>query len=122
MRCPFCGHGNPGEGQPPVGRRRAYPPPPGLPRIAALSFTTFERVQLREIMVVKRDRAAHAVRPREAGGRSVDRRCASARWSRERIDQMVSGIVRQLESLGETEIPSSHGRGDFVMKALKARR
>ena len=69
-------------------------------------FTTFERVQLREIMVVKRD-SKRALFDREKVQRSIMVALRKRPVERERIDQMVSGIVRKLESGGETEIPSS---------------
>jgi transcriptional repressor NrdR len=80
-------------------------------------FTTFERVQLRELMIVKRSGRRHAVRPRQAGAVGLDR-AAKAPVEADRVEQMVSGIVRQLESRGETDISSSVV-GELVMEALR---
>jgi transcriptional repressor NrdR len=79
-------------------------------------FTTFERVQLREIMVVKRD-GKRALFDREKVQRSIMVALRKRPVDRERVDQMVSGIVRKLESGGETEVPSSEV-GELVMEAL----
>ena len=80
-------------------------------------FTTFERVQLREIMVLKRD-GKRSVFEREKLSRSISIALRKRPVDRDRIDQMVSGIVRKLESGGESEIQSSEV-GELVMDALK---
>lgn len=80
-------------------------------------FTTFERVQLREITVVKRD-GKRTLFDREKLQRSILIALRKRPVDRDRIDQMVSGIVRKLESGGETEVPSSEV-GELVMEALK---
>jgi transcriptional repressor NrdR len=80
-------------------------------------FTTFERVQLRELLVLKRS-GRRSPFDREKLERSVAIALRKRPIESERIDRMVSGIVRQLESLGETEIPSQV-IGELVMKALK---
>lgn len=80
-------------------------------------FTTFERVQLREITVVKRD-SKRTLFDREKLQRSILIALRKRPVDRERIDQMVSGIVRKLESGGETEVESSEV-GELVMEALK---
>ncbi|MCO5092842.1 transcriptional regulator NrdR [Bosea sp. (in: a-proteobacteria)] len=118
MRCPYCGSldtqvkdSRPTDDHASIRRRRVCPDCGGR-------FTTFERVQLRELMVVKRsgrrtpfDRdkletsIAHALRKRPVAP--------------ERIERMVNGIVRQLESAGEAEVPSST-IGELVMEGLKA--
>ena len=117
MRCPYCGSldtqvkdSRPTEDSASIRRRRVCPDCGGR-------FTTFERVQLRELTVVKRsgrrtpfDRdkletsIAHALRKRPVAP--------------ERIERMVNGIVRQLESSGEAEIASST-IGELVMEGLK---
>ena len=80
-------------------------------------FTTFERAQLREIMVVKRD-GKRALFDREKVQRSISVALRKRPVDRERVDQMVSGIVRKLESGGETEVASSQV-GELVMEALR---
>jgi len=80
-------------------------------------FTTFERVQLRDIMVVKRD-GKRAPFDREKVARSVKIALRKRPVDAEQIDQMVSGIIRQLESAGDGEI-DSNAVGELVMAALK---
>jgi transcriptional repressor NrdR len=81
-------------------------------------FTTFERVQLRELTIVKRS-GRRAPFDREKLVRSIAVAIRKRPIDPERVERMVSGIVRQLESLGETELPSNVV-GEMVMKALKA--
>ena len=81
-------------------------------------FTTFERVQLRELTIVKRS-GRRAPFDREKLVRSISIATRKRPIDPERIDRMVSGIVRRLESLGETELPSNVV-GEMVMKALKS--
>ena len=76
-----------------------------------------ERVQLREIVVVKRS-GRRVPFDREKLSRSVEIALRKRPIEPERIDRMVSGIVRQLESMGELEMPSSVV-GELVMEALK---
>jgi transcriptional repressor NrdR len=80
-------------------------------------FTTFERVQLRELVVLKRS-GRRSPFDREKLERSLAIALRKRPIDPDRVDRMVSGIVRQLESLGETEIPSQV-IGELVMKALK---
>ncbi|RAN30983.1 hypothetical protein HY3_05130 [Hyphomonas pacifica] len=80
-------------------------------------FTTFERVQLREITVVKRD-GKRVPFDRERLAKSITIALRKRPVDREQIDQMVSGIVRKLESAGETEV-SSNDVGEFAMEALR---
>lgn len=117
MRCPFCGNldsqvkdSRPSEDGAAIRRRRSCPECGGR-------FTTFERVQLRELMVLKRS-GRRLPFAREKLERSLSIALRKRPVDPERVDQMISGIVRQLESLGETEIPSSV-IGEMVMKALK---
>ena len=105
MRCPFCGSAEsqvkdsrPSEDGAAIRRRRLCPECGGR-------FTTFERVQLRELTILKTLRPAHALRPREAGALRSPRH-AQAAGRAGRVERMVNGIVRQLESMGETELPS----------------
>jgi transcriptional repressor NrdR len=81
-------------------------------------FTTFERVQLRELTIVKRS-GRRAPFDREKLVRSISIALRKRPVDPERVDRLVNGIVRQLESMGETEL-ASHVVGEMVMKALKA--
>jgi transcriptional repressor NrdR len=80
-------------------------------------FTTFERVQLRELTIVKRS-GRRTPFDREKLVRSISIAIRKRPIDPERLERMVSAIVRQLESRGETELPSSVV-GELVMKALK---
>jgi transcriptional repressor NrdR len=118
VRCPFCGElesqvkdSRPSEDGAAIRRRRLCPACGGR-------FTTFERVQLRELTIVKRS-GRRAPFDREKLVRSISIALRKRPVDPERVERMVSGIVRQLESLGETELPS-HVVGEMVMKALKA--
>ncbi len=118
MRCPFCGNlesqvkdSRPSEDGAAIRRRRLCPQCGGR-------FTTFERVQLRELMVLKRS-GRRSPFDREKLERSIAIALRKRPVEPERMDRLVSGIVRQLESLGETEI-RSEVIGELVMKALKA--
>jgi len=117
LRCPFCGNldtqvkdSRPSEDGAAIRRRRSCPQCAGR-------FTTFERVQLRELMVLKRS-GRRLPFDRNKLERSIAIALRKRPVDAERVDQMISGIVRQLESLGETEIKSSV-IGEMVMKALK---
>jgi transcriptional repressor NrdR len=81
-------------------------------------FTTFERVQLRELMIVKRS-GRRLPFDRDKLVRSVSIALRKRPVDPEQIERMVSSIVRQLESRGETEIPSS-AVGELVMEGLRA--
>jgi transcriptional repressor NrdR len=94
-----------------IRRRRACPECGGR-------FTTFERVQLRELTIVKRS-GRRAPFDREKLVRSIAIAMRKRPVDAERVERMVSGIVRQLESRGETEIPSAV-IGELLMKALKS--
>ena len=118
MKCPFCGHAEsqvkdsrPSEDGAAIRRRRSCPECGGR-------FTTFERVQLRELTIVKRS-GRRTPFDREKLERSINIALRKRPVDSERIDRMVSGIVRQLESRGETDIPSNVV-GELIMKALKA--
>jgi transcriptional repressor NrdR len=80
-------------------------------------FTTFERVQLRELAVVKRS-GRRVPFDREKLHHSVQVALRKRPIEPDAIERMVSGIVRQLESMGETEIPSS-AIGELVMEGLR---
>ena len=117
MRCPFCGEletqvkdSRPSEDGATIRRRRLCPECGGR-------FTTFERVQLRELTILKRS-GRRAPFEREKLVRSISTATRKRPVEPERVERMVNGIVRQLESMGETEL-ASHVVGDMVMKALK---
>lgn len=117
LRCPFCGNAEsqvkdsrPSEDGAAIRRRRACPDCGGR-------FTTFERVQLRELTIVKRS-GRRAPFDREKLVRSISIALRKRPVEPERIERMVSGIARQLENRGEAEIPS-HVVGELVMAALK---
>ncbi|MDP1631559.1 MAG: transcriptional regulator NrdR [Caulobacter sp.] len=118
MRCPFCGHmesqvkdSRPSEDGAAIRRRRLCPECGGR-------FTTFERVQLRELTIVKRS-GRRAPFEREKLVRSISIATRKRPVEPERVDRLINGIVRQLESMGETEL-ASHVVGEMVMKALKS--
>lgn len=116
MRCPFCQSedtqvkdSRPTEDSSAIRRRRSCGDCGGR-------FTTFERIQLRDIMVVKSDGKRQAF-DREKIIRSMQVALQKRPVSTEQIEKAVTGIVRQLESNGDNEFPSSYV-GDLVMKAL----
>ena len=117
MRCPFCGNeesqvkdSRPSEDGAAIRRRRLCPQCQGR-------FTTFERVQLRELTVVKRS-GRRVPFDRDKLQQSVEVALRKRPVEPERVERMISTIVRQLESMGETELPSST-IGELVMKHLK---
>ena len=117
MKCPFCGcadsqvkDSRPSEDDAVIRRRRLCPDCGGR-------FTTFERVQLRELTILKRS-GRRAPFDREKLERSISMALRKRPVQPERVERMISAIVRQLESLGETEIPSAVV-GEMAMKALK---
>lgn len=118
MRCPFCGHDDtqvkdsrPSEDNSAIRRRRHCPECGGR-------FTTFERVQLRELIVVKKSGRRENF-DRDKLERSINHALRKRPVERERVDRMVTGIVRRLESMGENEIPSTM-IGELVMQALSS--
>jgi transcriptional repressor NrdR len=118
MRCPFCGElesqvkdSRPSEDGATIRRRRQCPQCGGR-------FTTFERVQLRELTILKRS-GRRAPFDREKLVRSIAVATRKRPVDPERVERMVNQIVRQLESMGETEL-ASHIVGEMVMKALKS--
>ena len=117
MRCPYCGNDDtqvkdsrPTEDSSAIRRRRICNGCGGR-------FTTFERVQLRELSVVKKS-GRKVPFDREKLSRSVYTALRKRAVESERVERMISGIVRQLESLGEVEV-SSDQIGEFVMEGLK---
>ena len=118
MRCPFCGHlesqvkdSRPSEDGAAIRRRRLCPQCGGR-------FTTFERVQLRELTILKRS-GRRSPFDRDKLARSIAIATRKRPVDSERVERLVSGITRQLESMGETELPS-HVVGEMVMKALRS--
>ncbi len=118
MRCPFCGHDDtqvkdsrPTEDNAAIRRRRFCVN-------CGARFTTFERVQLRELSVVKADQGKEPF-DREKLLRSMRIALRKRRMDADRLDRIVNSMVRQLESSGETDIPSKQ-IGEMAMQALKA--
>lgn len=117
MRCPFCGHGDtqvkdsrPTEDNTAIRRRRFCPN-------CGARWTTFERVQLRELTVLK-STGQRSPFDRDKILRSMNIALRKRPVDPERVDQIVNSIVRRLESMGEIEIPSKI-IGEIVMDALK---
>jgi transcriptional repressor NrdR len=117
MRCPFCAHDDsqvkdsrPTEDNTAIRRRRQC-------ESCGARFTTFERVQLREITVLKSNDAREPF-DRQKIEQSVTLACRKRGIAQERIDQLVSGIQRQIETMGETEVPS-RTIGEMVMEGLR---
>jgi transcriptional repressor NrdR len=117
MRCPYCGSldtqvkdSRPTEDSAVIRRRRVCPN-------CNERFTTFERVQLRELTVLKRS-GRRVGFDRDKLLRSVEISLRKRPVDSERIERMISGIVRKLESMGENEIASSV-IGELVMEELK---
>ena len=117
MRCPFCAHDDsqvkdsrPTEDNTAIRRRRQC-------SSCGARFTTFERVQLREITVVKSNDAREPF-DRSKIEQSVALACRKRGIDREKIDQLVSGVQRQVETSGEAEI-SSMAIGEMVMEGLR---
>lgn len=117
MRCPYCGSTNtqvkdsrPTEDHTAIRRRRVCADCSGR-------FTTFERVQLRELTVVKRS-GRRVPFDRDKLMRSVQVALRKRPVEPERIERMVSGIVRRLENMGESDI-KSQTVGRLVMEGLK---
>ncbi|KFB10456.1 transcriptional regulator NrdR [Nitratireductor basaltis] len=117
MRCPYCQSedtqvkdSRPAEDGGAIRRRRACPDCGGR-------FTTFERVQLRDLVVLKRS-GRKVPFDRDKLNRSVDIALRKRNVEPERVERAVNGIVRQLESSGENEVPSDE-IGLLVMEALK---
>ena len=118
MRCPYCGNDDtqvkdsrPTEDSGAIRRRRVC-------NACGGRFTTFERVQLRELTVVKKS-GRKVPFDREKLARSVYTALRKRSVEPERIERMISGIVRQLESLGDVEVTSDQ-IGEYVMEGLKS--
>ncbi len=118
MRCPHCGaldtqvrDSRPSEDHAAIRRRRSCP-------ACGARFTTFERVQLRELTIIKRS-GRRAPFDREKLRRSIEIALRKRPVGEDRIEQLVTSIVRSLENLNEAEIPSETV-GKLVMEGLKA--
>ena len=118
MRCPYCGgldtqvkDSRPTEDSSSIRRRRVCPDCGGR-------FTTFERVQLRELLVVKKS-GRRVPFDRDKLMRSVQVALRKRSVEPERIERMVNGVVRQLESQTDGDIPTDR-IGELVMEGLKA--
>ncbi|MCE2762698.1 MAG: transcriptional regulator NrdR [Acetobacteraceae bacterium] len=117
MKCPFCGFedtqvkdSRPAEDSAAIRRRRACPE-------CGARFTTFERVQLREITIIKTD-GRRVPFEREKLARSIRVALRKRPVDEDRIEKLVNSIQRRLETEGESDIPS-HKIGEIVMETLK---
>jgi transcriptional repressor NrdR len=117
MRCPGCGSldtqvkdSRPTEDSAAIRRRRVC-------LACNFRFTTFERVQLRELVVIKRN-GRRVPFDRDKVARSLQIALRKRPFEPDRIEQMVSKIVRELESLGESEV-TSETIGETVMEHLR---
>ncbi|MCC6925869.1 transcriptional regulator NrdR [Novosphingobium sp.] len=117
MRCPFCAHDDsqvkdsrPTEDNTAIRRRRQCDS-------CGARFTTFERVQLREVTVVKSDGTREAF-DRTKLDQSVALACRKRGVAQERLDQLVSGVQRQIETLGDSEV-AAKSIGEMVMEGLR---
>ena len=117
MRCPYCASfdthvkdSRPAEDSSCIRRRRVCPTCGGR-------FTTFERVQLRDIIVVKKS-GRRAPFDRDKLVRSVEIALRKRPVEPERVERMISGVVRQLESLGEAEVESRQ-IGELIIEGLR---
>ena len=117
MKCPFCGHADtqvkdsrPSEDAVTIRRRRYCPE-------CNSRFTTFERVQLRELTVLKKN-GERRMFDRDKLGRSLALALRKRPVSSEQIEQMITRITQKLESMGENEIPTAM-IGASIMEELK---
>ena len=116
MKCPFCNNtetqvkdSRPTEDGSSIRRRRLCP-------ACGSRFTSFERVQLRDLTVIKKD-GKRAVFNRDKLANSILTALRKRKVDNERVEKLISGIVRRLESSGEVDIPS-HMIGQLVMESL----
>lgn len=116
MRCPFCGNDDtqvkdsrPTEDHSTIRRRRQC-------ANCGARFTTFERVQLRELTVIKSSGKRETF-DRDKMARSIQIALQKRPVDADRLERVVNGLVRQLESSGESEIPSK-AIGELIMDAL----
>ncbi len=118
MKCPFCGHGDtqvkdsrPSEDGSAIRRRRYC-------TACNSRFTTFERVQLRELVVVKKN-GERRIFDREKIVRALAIALRKRPVPDEQIEQIATRIVQKLESTGESEIPTGF-IGKTVMDELRS--
>lgn len=118
MRCPFCGNDDtqvkdsrPTEDNSAIRRRR-------LCTACGARFTTFERVQLRELIVVKRNGQRETF-DRDKLERSIGIALRKRPVEHERVERMINGLVRRLESMGDSEI-SVDVIGQLAMEGLES--
>lgn len=118
MRCPFCGHhdtqvkdSRPSEDGATIRRRRYCP-------VCDSRFTTFERVQLRELTIVKKDGERRAF-DRDKISRSMALALRKRPVDAEKVELAINQLVKKLETMGESDIPSGKV-GELVMEALKS--
>lgn len=116
MRCPFCGHADtqvkdsrPTEDNAAIRRRRACP-------ACGSRWTTFERVHLRELTVLKKN-GQRVLFDRDKLARSIHIAVRKRPVDDEQVERIVNGIQRRLESSGESDIPTPM-IGEMVMDAL----
>ena len=116
MRCPFCGHADtqvkdsrPTEDNAAIRRRRACP-------ACGSRWTTFERVYLRELTVLKKN-GQRVLFDRDKLARSIHIAVRKRPIDDEQVERIVNGIQRRLESSGESDIPTPM-IGEMVMDAL----
>lgn len=117
MHCPFCGHtdtqvkdSRPSDDGASIRRRRQC-------SACSQRFTTIERVQLRELVVLKAD-GRRVPFDRDKLARSIRIALRKRPIQEEQVERIVNGIVRQLEASGESDIPSKH-LGEAVMEVLR---
>ncbi len=116
MRCPFCGDtdtqvkdSRPAEDHVTIRRRRFC-------QACGGRFTTYERVQLRDLTVLKKNGRRESF-DRDKLARSIRIALQKRPIEGERVDQMISGIVRRLESMGDSDV-RSESIGEIVMETL----
>jgi transcriptional repressor NrdR len=116
MRCPFCGSedtqvkdSRPVDDGSAIRRRRQC-------SICGARFTTFERVQLRDLLVVKKD-GRRAPFDRDKLTRSIGIATRKRGIGEEQIERIVNGIIRRIETSGEGEVPSTR-IGELAMESL----
>ncbi len=116
MRCPFCGNtdtqvkdSRPAEDHAAIRRRRLCPSCAGR-------FTSYERVQLRDLVVIKKNGKREDF-DRDKLARSIRMALQKRPVEPDRVEQMISGIVRRLESMGDSDINSDR-IGEIVMDTL----
>ena len=117
MKCPFCGHDDtqvkdsrPSEDNTAIRRRRSCPE-------CGARWTTFERVHLRDLKVIKSD-SQKAPFNREKLSKSIQIALSKRPVTEERIERIANSIQRQLETSGESEIPTK-AIGEIVMENLR---